>query len=727
MEQIKFKDNSANKIETRERTLDFLSRLEKLDDDEKETLKQESAKILSHCLSSRGNTGLAFGYVQSGKTMSFTALTTLAVDNGYDIVIFLAGTANNLLDQTGDRLYEDLNLKSRENSNFYKIFKNPEQKDSARILSWLNPRRRRVVLIPILKSTKRINSLLNVFASYEFSDIMKDRRVLIIDDEVDQASLNTFARKNSNSEDWEEDQTSSTYSSILKLKSSFPSHSYVQYTATPQGPVLISMMDLLSPKFHVVLTPGKSYTGGKAFFIDNIDKNNKPELIITIPNEEVYHHKDNDLSECPDSLIDALHVFLISVAININIQEKEDLLSMMVHADREIDVSNKFYNWISNILLMMNQKLDLPDTEITKTELISRLKTNYNEAIKKLKKPPPFDEVLNEIQEVIELTDLYKVIGKETPIDWKKTSYSNILVGADLLNRGFTVEGLTVTYMPRHPKGKNNADTMQQRCRFFGYKKNYLENCRVYLPNQSIEEFVEYVHHEETLRQNLKESSLEQVRTSIALTHKLNPTRNNILSESIIRTKMIGWKQLKKISSISYVEENIKYVENDFLPKQKFSLFEDYSTKGRNHNFAELNIDEVIKFISNFKVDTVPDVIRKSSTIQYLNHLSATGKIKSAYLFDMAFGETNGKERGLLKGSKNEINNLFTGPNDTGGSIYPGDREVKVEEFFCIQIHRIKITNKYKLGHGKKVYGLAFYYPKNLSYTYISTTPTIIT
>ena len=123
MEQIKFKDNSANKIETRERTLDFLSRLDKLDDDEKETLKQESAKILSHCLSSRGNTGLAFGYVQSGKTMSFTALTTLAVDNGYDIVIFLAGTANNLLDQTGDRLYEDLNLKSRENRKIHGVCK----------------------------------------------------------------------------------------------------------------------------------------------------------------------------------------------------------------------------------------------------------------------------------------------------------------------------------------------------------------------------------------------------------------------------------------------------------------------------------------------------------------------------------------------------------------------------------------------------------------------------
>ena len=88
---------------------------------------------------------------------------------------------------------------------------------------------------------------------------------MIIDDEADQASLNTYARSNSKSEDWEEDEHSSTYSSILNLKLVLPNHSYIQYTATPQGPLLINLMDLLSPEFHVVLTPGKPIPEEKYF------------------------------------------------------------------------------------------------------------------------------------------------------------------------------------------------------------------------------------------------------------------------------------------------------------------------------------------------------------------------------------------------------------------------------------------------------------------------------
>ena len=91
--------------------------------------------------------------------------------------------------------------------------------------------------------------------------------MLIIDDEADQASLNGYAYKNSKSEDWEEDEYTATYKSIMNLRNSLPNHSYVQYTATPQGPLLISIVDLLSPKHHTVLTPGKSYTGGKTFFV----------------------------------------------------------------------------------------------------------------------------------------------------------------------------------------------------------------------------------------------------------------------------------------------------------------------------------------------------------------------------------------------------------------------------------------------------------------------------
>ena len=106
-------------------------------------------------------------------------------------------------------------------------------------------------------------------------------------DLADQASLNGFAYENSKKEsisaEWEETEMkeSSTYSSILNLRANIPNHSYVQYTATPQGPLLISILDLLSPKSHTVLTPGKKYTGGKTFFQDY------PDLVISIPTDEL--------------------------------------------------------------------------------------------------------------------------------------------------------------------------------------------------------------------------------------------------------------------------------------------------------------------------------------------------------------------------------------------------------------------------------------------------------
>ena len=72
------------------------------------------------------------------------------------------------------------------------------------------------------------------------------------------------------------------------------------------------------------------------------------------------------------------------------------------------------------------------------------------------------------------------------------------------MDRGFTVEGLTVTYMPRGP-GVGNADTIQQRGRFFGYKRSYLGFCRTYLEQDVLTAFEEYVVHEEEMRRQLQQ------------------------------------------------------------------------------------------------------------------------------------------------------------------------------------------------------------------------------
>lgn len=708
------------------RTQDLLSRFTNLQKDELHTLLEETTTILSNCnnpIDTIGNTtGITIGYVQSGKTMSFTTLTALAIDNGFRIVIYFAGIKNNLLEQTTKRLKKDL-LTDTENSRLFKVFQSPSiaSDDHNKIHQALKLAHKPAILITVLKHSSHIRELQKIFNKSEVKDSLKNNGVLIIDDEADQASLNTYARKNSKSEDWEENEYSSTYSSILDLRASLSNHSYIQYTATPQAPLLINIMDLLSPKFHVVLTPGKAYTGGKTFFEKNTD------LIFTIPDSEVYHHKYNQLSECPQSLIDALQVYLIGVAINVNILEKVKFLSMMVHADREQDASKTFYDWIKRITEIWAETLSLPDDDPTKIELKIEFLKNYDEAIRRISNPPSFEKTITEVKEVLYDTNIELVISKDSngkqkknsEINWPNYS-SHILVGAEMLNRGYTVEGLAVTYMPRYSVSKSNADTIQQRCRFFGYKNNYLDSCRVYLPDDSIIEYREYVKHEEIMRQMLKENTIEKVEQLLILNDSMNATRSNVLSADLVKHKLSGWRQF---NALQHIEENIFFVAN-FLSTLHFTNCKEYGTAERNHRYAKIDIEKTIQFLKDFKIMNMPDALRKSSTIQYLKHLSDIKLIKQVYIFEMSYASDIEKSKGtslIENNGHHKLNNIFSGYSTSGKDVYPGDKAIKFEDSLCIQVHKIKIKQdslSVKWGN-QIIYTLGIYYPEEFSHSFI--------
>lgn len=644
--------------------------------------------------------------------MSFTTLTALAIDNGFRIVIYFAGIKNNLLEQTTKRLKKDL-LTESDNSRFFKVYQSPSIKTNGHndIKGALKLNRKPAILITVLKHTKHLSELTEIFKTIEVREALGNNGVMIIDDEADQASLNTYARKNSKSEDWEDDEFSSTYSSILDLRASLPNHSYIQYTATPQAPLLINIMDLLSPKFHIVLTPGKAYTGGKTFFEDNTD------LIKTIPDLEVYHHKHNPLSECPQSLIEALQLFLMGTAIVVNIQEKENFLSMMIHADREQDASKKFYNWVSNIIDNWSNRLALPDNDPTKIELVTEFYNNYEDAIKRIDNPPSFEEVMSEVSQVLLDTNLELVIQGSREIDWSNAT-SHILVGAEMLNRGYTVEGLAVSYMPRYSISKSNADTIQQRCRFFGYKRNYLDSCRVYLPLDSILEYRDYVEHEEIIRKILKENTLETVEQLLILNGSMNPTRSNVLSVDVVSHKLNGWRQM---NALQHIDENISFVSN-FLSSQTFKEFKNYGTNDRNHRYVKLEIEKVIEFLKDFKIMNMPDALRKSSTIQYLRYLAEKNDIKEAYIFEMSYAYDISKSKGTsLIESKGglKLNNIFSGRSTSGKEVYPGDKGIRFEDSLCIQIHKIKVKHTSMQWDKKVLYTLGIYYPEDFAHSFV--------
>jgi hypothetical protein len=752
------------KIRVGKETTSLLNRFSNIDQDAKDKLLEEAVYLLS-----QGNdpvntvgskTGIAIGYVQSGKTMSFTVLTSLAIDNNFKIIVYFAGVKNNLLEQTVDRIENDLQTKKNFDLN---LLRNPTVADKhhstiQKALDLKKP----VVLITILKHHTHLKNLTEIFETQEVRDALGNNGVLIIDDEADQASLDgnfrsseikkdrilkanlTQAKKDALIGDL---QTSRTYSCILQLKDSIPNHTYIQYTATPQGPLLISVADILSPKFHKILTPGKSYTGGKVFFGEGTPANprNPNQLIIEIPEEEVFHLKNNKLTSIPDSLVDALQVHLIGVAINIFILDKLEQgepLSMMIHADRETDASSLFSDWVYDIMGSANdgwdQTLKKQNNDPGKKELVKLFKKNYNEAVKKIKSPPTFDAVMKVMSNVINRTNVQTITGKDQngkirrkeslKVDWGSHP-SHIIIGAEMLNRGFTIEGLMVSYMPRNSKAKSQADTIEQRCRFFGYKRAYLDSCRVYLPQESINEYVQYVKHEELFRHYLSKNSLTSYEQTMVLDPNLNPVKNNILSPDLVTSKMQGFHQTNALQSIP---GNIRIVE-DFLRNNKFTDWKKYKTDYQNHRYVKVDIQSFIQFLLDFTLGNFHDTMRKTATIQYLKYQADVNKLKHAYIFEMGYKSSSIRERYIEnKGENIVLNNIFSGADTISErkknplNYYPGDREIKLDDSICLQIHKIEPTLERltkreqvlwasKIGKQKYMYTLGIYYPEKMA------------
>ena len=446
--------HNPNQIKVGDRTVSFMQSQTKLDDEGKDIVIEEAMKILSHCVPPGHNaniTNIAVGYVQSGKTLSFTTLTALAADNGYRMVVYLTGTKNNLQTQTSERLQND--LKVDEGDNYIIVDANEDTvalDDYIRNILETGPE---MLLFPILKHYMHINRLAETFKVPALASMLGHYGVLIIDDEADQSSFNTYAKKNASNPDWIEDDFSKTYESILNLKQTLPNHSYIQYTATPQAAFLIDSNDILSPKYHTVLTPGKGYTGGKFFF-----KNKDLRLVSTIPDEQIYHHKDNPLSAVPNSLLNALQEFFLSIAIVVFIQKRESFLSMMIHVDGRRDTNTTFAKWAESTKQKWIDALRGPSDDPGVQMVRTSFKPAYDSITRYMTDAPSFEEVMNTIVRAMIRTKVHLVQSKpgtasNQQISWKAEK-GHILVGADMLNRGFTIEHLSMSYMPRTTKGK---------------------------------------------------------------------------------------------------------------------------------------------------------------------------------------------------------------------------------------------------------------------------------
>ncbi len=503
---------------------------------------QEALRILGRCLPPSlphgSETGLVVGYVQSGKTMSFETVIALARDNCYGLVVVLAGTKNNLRDQSEDRLKRDFGID--EGGDHWYHLSNPGRAQASQIQSkvdaWRKNSSKKSLLITVLKHGAQLDKLTEVLSRVNLSGLP----ALIIDDESDQASLNTFARDIRNNR-VSPNKLSTTYEKIIALRDVLPHHSYLQYTATPQANLLLAQTDLLNPSFSELVTPGDAYTGGKEFFESNIG------LVEEIPASDV-PGKNNVLKSPPKSLLKALRFFLLvsaqhSLTRKKGLASKDRNRSMMVHPAVATTQHKVYKDWVEKAFNGIKERISSGDPSLAR----SMFKEEYAALSKTFPDLRPLSELVAALaDEVIDDLNCVEVNGTpdaEKKVNWKATKYW-ILVGGAKLDRGYTVEGLCVTYMPRPLGSSPSADNLQQRARFYGYKKKYLGLCRVFLQKPVQAALTAYVEHEEFVRAALLENRgrpLREWRRDFVLTQLLKPTRPNVIGIDLGRILVENW------------------------------------------------------------------------------------------------------------------------------------------------------------------------------------------
>ena len=626
---------------------------------------------------------------QSGKTTSFTTVAALARDNGYRLIIVITGITNNLFKQSNDRLEKDLRLGERTDRK-WQFLSNPKARADIkqRIATALQREdelpgvTKQIVLITVMKNRTHLMNLIKLLSDLPLAGAP----TLIIDDEADQASLNNLVNKG---------KESATYRRIVQIRQLLPHHTFLQYTATPQAPLLINIIDVLSPTFTALLTPGPTYTGGKTFFEKDFG------LIRLIRAKEV-PAKDQELTDPPESLLEAMRIFFVGVAAGLKGGEEGKNRSMMVHPSKITMQHANYGQWVRDIQQYWAKTLRLPGTNPDRQELIEDFRKAYDDLSLTVENLPTFDDLLVYLPHAVSSTivTIVNAAGGQTPQpDWRQ-DYAHIVVGGEVLNRGYTIEGLTVTYMPRS-KGVGNADTIQQRARWFGYKAEYLWYCRVYLTDEQRKIYTNYVNHEEDVRNQLRQhattgKSLREWKRAFLLSPDLRPTRHDVLDLEYIHVNYArDWfEQHAPHDSPEAVEANRKTVEEFIarLPKSAFQPDHPLRTDMQRHlvashvnlNFAYREL--LTKFLVTGPDDSYQFVGLLLQLERYLEQYPTQQCNCTIYLM------SEGKLRRRSVEDNDKIPTLFQGANPVKtNEYYPGDRQIRDRQGVTIQIHKLTV------------------------------------
>ena len=529
--------------------------------------------------------GLVVGQVQSGKTAHYTGLICKAVDAGYKLIVVLAGMHNSLRSQTQLRLDEgllgfdsqyqhryDAGTQSRigvgqmPGADELKIGSLTTSVDSG---DFKKNRARNLALpvgdMPILLVIKKNGGILNNLIRWvtQFHGVhvsagsnqvvVRDIPLLVIDDEADNASVNTKSS--------DEDPTTINRR-IRDLLRAFDKSAYVGYTATPYANIFSSTkedddfgLDLFPRHFIESLRPASNYFGPVRVFglptSDDDAVGREPLPIFREVDDHATWMPDKHKASWtppdhafPDSLRRALLSFLLVCAARRQRGHERRHNSMLIHTTRFNNVQRRVAEQVGDLLTTLRYRLRYGDGDgasiqdelesVWRTDFVPTTATWGDEATS----PVSWDALRPHVAAAAERITVRTINGTSADAleyyENRDTGLSVIAIGGDKLSRGLTLEGLSVSYYLR---ASRMYDTLMQMGRWFGYRPGYEDLCRLYTTAELRDWYAEITAASEELRADFDDMAAQNgTPEQYGLRVRQSPARLSVTSPTKMRT-----------------------------------------------------------------------------------------------------------------------------------------------------------------------------------------------
>lgn len=605
-------------------------------EDEITLVDEESTTILS-LIDNPGKAefstrGLVIGHVQSGKTGNMAALIAKAADTPFKFVVVLSGLTDSLRNQTQDRLDKDVVGTAPQGRWYRWTTVNRREGDALVNGDFTSPAGGTFQLqghgnhlAVIKKNAGVLRRFLKTLQQTPMRDL-EATPFLIIDDECDQASVNSAPLKRA---------ITRINDLIRQIIAHLPRVAYVGYTATPFANVLIdpsTPSDLYPRHFIHPLRRPKAYFGAAELFGrsalegDAEDVDSGYDMIRIVPPDEIPKLRPVGKGragfsfEVTNSLDRAIRYFVMVTAARTFREHFDSHMTMLVHTSMLNSVHRSSQGAIAQHLSRLVDRLERG--EVT---LLDELRAQWQEEIESVpasdfgRQPTDFNSILPLLFKAAKAIEIkVENWSSNDRIDYSEPGRRYLVIGGNVLARGLTLEGLAVSFFMRT---SSQYDTLMQMGRWFGYRPGFEDLPRVWMEEDVRDAFFDLATVEEEIRRDAgqyarNQVTPEQFAVRIRKIPGLMITARNKMQAMVMAE--VGYAG-KHIQTIRFLRHNSEWLQENW--DAAAALIDAAPAEVRirgNHVLKGVDVSLIQSFLQRYRVHHTNTSLRTPDVLEFI-------------------------------------------------------------------------------------------------------------